>query len=123
MQKYINVSVKFVSMAHKIAVEHHRYKRKLKGDIPSKDYHKNFVDKVIYVFVFLIPALATEQVWRIWRYKEASGVSLVAWIVFTVNSSVWLYYGILHKEKPIIISSILWLFVDLGIVAGVLVYG
>ena len=110
-------------MVHKIVGEQHVHKRKKKGSFPDKDPHKRLVDRIIYIFVFLVPALATEQIWKIWRYKEASGVSLVAWIVFTVNSSVWLWYGILHREKPIIISSALWIIVDLFIVVGVIVYG
>lgn len=42
------------------------------------------------------------QVYTIWQNKDASGVSSLSWGYYSVFSTVLLFYGIVHQEKPII---------------------
>ena len=84
---------------------------------------KKFIDKLIYIFVFGVPILTIPQITKIWFGQNASGVSLIAWTTYMVSSVVWLFYGIAHKEKPIIISGAIWIVLDLFIVVGIVLYG
>jgi len=43
------------------------------------------------------------QVVQIWRSKSAKDVSLPAFVAFTLGVGLWLAYGILKQEPPIII--------------------
>ena len=42
---------------------------------------------------------------------------------FVVVAVFWLMYGLLHKEKPLIMTYILWIVLQGIVVAGVVVYG
>ena len=62
------------------------------------------------------------QVTTIWIDKNAGGVSLITWSTYFVTSIFWLTYGILHKEKPIIVTYIAWLFLDAAVAIGAFIY-
>ena len=48
---------------------------------------------------------------------------MVTWSGFVVVAVFWLMYGLLHKEKPLIMTYILWIVLQGIVVAGVVVYG
>ena len=90
---------------------------------PAKNKKIRLLDKIIYVVGVLGPVMTLPQVIKIFVLKDASGVSFASWFAYTIFSSVWLYYGTVHKEKPIIISNALWVLAELLIVIEVLIYG
>ena len=63
------------------------------------------------------------QVAKIWLEKSAAGISIVAWATYAVSSVIWAVYWIMHKDKPIAISSIMFVVVNLLVVIGALIYG
>jgi uncharacterized protein with PQ loop repeat len=65
-----------------------------------------------------IPQLTT-----IWIDKHVSGVSVITWIGFLLGSSFWLCYGVVHKEKPIILTNGLYVIIQFFIVLGLFLYG
>lgn len=102
-------------------VLHHLHKRKR---IQVKDEPwKRILDKLIYMVAFTGPIMTLPQIIKIWGEKSAAGVSVASWTTFSVLSVFWLIYGVVHKEKPIIISSTLWFILDTFIVVGTLMYG
>lgn len=56
------------------------------------------------------------QVVKIWRSKSADDVSLATFIAFAVGVALWLAYGILRQEPPII----LWNAVTLVLAGAIL---
>jgi uncharacterized protein with PQ loop repeat len=71
----------------------------------------------------LIGSLVTlPQVLEIWVHHNASGVSLFSWVGYTLGALMWLMYGIIHKERPIIFAYILGLPMALAIVVGILIF-
>lgn len=64
-----------------------------------------------------------DQVRLVWAEQTASGVSLPAWSFYTLSAVVWLCYGLVHRERIIIVVNSL-AFVTNGLVAlGVVLYG
>ena len=107
---------------------HHFQKRKRTSNRGSEtgqqhDKLRMTVDKMIYVVVFLAPALTIPQVLDIWVGKDASGVSGFTWATYIFTDIFWLVYGFLHREKPIILSSVIWISMQILIVVGTLLYG
>ena len=96
---------------------HHFVKRK------KELKFKRIFDKLIYVVGIFGPLMTLPQVMKIWINHQVAGVSIVTWVGYSVNSFFWLGYGIIHKEKPIIINYILWLILNISVVIGVLIYG
>jgi len=90
---------------------------------PHPDKLKRFFDKVIYFVVILGPIMNLPQLFKIWIYQNATGVSLVSWIGFTIFSIIWLIYGILHKEKPIIFMNLFLMVIQAFIALGTFLYG
>ncbi|MBT4650943.1 hypothetical protein HOC13_00270 [Candidatus Woesearchaeota archaeon] len=104
----------------------HLHKRKRKHQKLENFPHPNkgvrLLDKFILVIALLGPVMNVPQVFKIFYYQNPSGVSALTFTLLAVLNIPWLAYGFVHKEKPIILSSALWLITNLIIVSGVLVY-
>ena len=106
---------------------HHFHRRKRAyishEQYPHPDKWKRLMDKLVYIVGILGPVMTIPQVMKIWLEKNAAGISLATWIIYTLSSLVWAVYGIMHKERPITISSLMFVIVNLLVVVGALVYG
>lgn len=80
-------------------------------------------DKIIYLAVIAAPIMNIPQLWKIWSERSASGVSIISWAAFSLISVMWLIYGILHKEKPVIVMNLALIFLQLSIAFGAYLYG
>jgi uncharacterized protein with PQ loop repeat len=103
----------------------HRRKRvhKKLEKYPSSNKLIGLIDKLVYIVIATGLIMTIPQVFKIWVDKNASGVSIVSWSAYLVISFFWLAYGFVHKEKPIIISNILWILMYFFIILGVWLYG
>ena len=57
------------------------------------------------------------QVLKIWRTKSAKDISLRTYIAFSLGVAMWLVYGILKQEPPIILWNAVTLVLAIAIVA------
>jgi uncharacterized protein with PQ loop repeat len=87
-----------------------------------KKAEKDFVNKIIYVVAIAGPLMTIPQILKIFLEKNAAGVSLTTWSAYIVLGFFWLSYGIMHKEKPIIITNTLWIIIEVIIVMGIIMY-
>jgi uncharacterized protein with PQ loop repeat len=103
----------------------HRRKRIHQGHepYPHPDRRKRFMDRMIYVAGALAPLVGIFQAHQIWASQNAAGVSLFSWSLFALFALIWMIYGVMHKEKPIILTYAMWIVVDIFIVSGILMYG
>lgn len=90
---------------------------------PHHEKWKRFVDKAIYVAIIFGLVMTIPQVTRIWFEKNAAGVSVLSWSAYMLIAIFWLMYGFIHQEKPIIVTNILWILMDIFIVVGIFIYG
>ncbi len=108
-------------------VVHHYHKRKRIHEkheqYPNPDKYKRSMDKLIYIIAILFPIMLIPQVLKIWIMKTAEGLSLITWISYVVFTIFWIIYGFLHKEKPIIITNLLFLVLHSLIMIGIIIYG
>jgi hypothetical protein len=81
------------------------------------------MDMLAYGVSFLSLAFTTNQLWIIWVDHIASGISVLAWIFYTLSGIVWFLYGLLHRDRVISITNFLWALFAFFIVIGVLIYG
>lgn len=92
-------------------------------EFPHPNKFKRFMDKAIFAIGLIGPIMTIPQLLTIWLTHSASGISLVTWCAYCFTAFFWLMYGILHKEKPIIITYSAFLIVDLLVVLGTAIYG
>jgi uncharacterized protein with PQ loop repeat len=109
-----NIGLHHLSRRKRIHLKHEPY--------PSPDRIKRFFDYMIYIVVFGGIIMTIPQVLKIWIDKNAAGLSLVTWISYLLFSFVWFFYGVVHKERPIIIGNFFWILLDLLIVIGTILY-
>jgi MtN3 and saliva related transmembrane protein len=55
------------------------------------------------------------QAWRSWRTRNLSGVSLAMYSFFTLGVFLWLIYGILLSQWPIIVANAITFVLSCGI--------
>jgi MtN3 and saliva related transmembrane protein len=63
------------------------------------------------------------QAWRTWRTRDVSGISLTMYAVFTVGVGLWLIYGFLLGEMPLIAANAITFTLALLILAMRIRYG
>lgn len=45
------------------------------------------------------------QVWQIWKTRDVSAISLPTYLIITFGIGLWLIYGILRGDMPIIVAN------------------
>ncbi len=110
-------------MVHDSHGLHHFHKKKSRPNHEPHPKFKKFIDKGIYAVGVFGPIMTVPQVIKIWVEQNAAGVSVVSWASYLLAAVFWLVYGIVHREKPIIFTHILWIILELLVVIGVLRYG
>lgn|GEM_PF-387219 len=78
------------------------------------------MDKSAYLMGAVTVAVNLPQLFTIWTTLDVRGVSLISWIGFLLGSFFWLFYGIFHREKPIVIINGSLIIVQGLIVTGLL---
>ncbi len=63
------------------------------------------------------------QAWRTWRTRDVSGISLVMYAVFTVGVGLWLVYGLMLGEMPLIVANAITFTLALMILGMRICYG
>jgi uncharacterized protein with PQ loop repeat len=106
---------------------HHQHLRKriIKNNesYPSPNRLVHFVDSLIYIAGIIGPLVSIPQLMDIWIDKNAGGISVFTWIGYCVLTFIWLVYGYVHHEKPIIITQYIWLFINIAVTIGAILYG
>lgn len=82
----------------------------------------NPIDTIGSLAAILTTASFVPQVWKTFRTRDVSGISLVMYSLFTVGVALWLVYGILIMAWPIIIANVITTSLALMILAMKLRY-
>lgn len=98
---------------------HHAVKTHKHGKSGKKNLI-TFIDKSAYLMGALTVAVNIPQLVSVWTAPDTGGVSLISWTGFLLASCFWLYYGILHREKPIIAINGMLIVVQFLIVVGII---
>jgi uncharacterized protein with PQ loop repeat len=100
-----------------LPLKHIYHKKRLQR---PKKYKYTFFDRFIYLIAFAGPVMTIPQIYDIWVTKQLA-VNAVTWSGYLVIGIVWLGYGIVHKEKPIIYSNLLGIITTGLVVLGAIV--
>ena len=89
---------------------------------PSDSPLRRVFDKLMYVLALTAPMALLPQVLHIYSQQNAAGLIPHTWIIFIFGHTLWIVYGTLHKEIPIIISHFLVLCLNVAILVGIYLY-
>lgn len=89
---------------------------------PHPQKFKRDYDRFIYVVVILAPLTNIPQFLKVWIERDVSGVSALSWFLFSGISVTWLIYGILHKDKHVILMNTALMIMQALIAIGALIH-
>ena len=89
---------------------------------PSPNKKVRFLDKIVMVVAIFSPLATLPQLYKIWVEKLVSGVSLFTWSMYFIFTIPLFAYGIVHKDKPIIVMYLLWLIIGALVVMGLVMF-
>lgn len=101
----------------------HHHQKARKALVVKKQTKPLLVDRATYLVAAIEPIITLPQLYLIFRDKTAAGIALSSWVGYQIFTIVWLWYGIVHKEKVIIFYQTCWLFLQSAIIFGGLLYG
>lgn len=81
-----------------------------------------FINRSVYVVGILGILVIIPQILKIWVDKNTNGVSLFTWVGFLIASLFWLFYGLIHKVKPIIVVNMAAIIADLLVIGGLILF-
>lgn len=83
---------------------------------------KEFFDYIVYFFTIATPLFELPQALAIYINRSAEDVSLLTWGFFLLDNLVWIIYAIKRRVAPLLITTILYLLIEIIIVVGILLY-
>src|SRR5690349_16900912 len=90
------------------------------GMMQSKARH--VLDKIVLAVAICAPLVTIPQIYKLYRYRSAAGISTLSWYLYIVCAIPWLLYGIVHRDRRIITSTTLWLVFDIWVVVLATMY-
>ncbi len=67
------------------------------------------------------PLMTVPQIYDLYGPHGSKGVSATTWLLYLAASIMWLLYGIKCRNKPLIISGVLWVIAESLVVVGVFI--
>jgi len=91
--------------------------------LKPKQKRQSFLDKIIVIAAIAEPLCMLPQIIGIFRYKNASGISIFTWIGFDLLTMIWIWYAIVNKQKMVLLYQSLFCIFDTLLIVGAIVYG
>lgn len=83
----------------------------------SSKQPKQLLDYICYTIAFVGPVMTVPQIYDIW-IRHDYGINVITWGSFMLFAAIWLYYGIVHRARPVVVSNLLWLLAEGLVVLG-----
>lgn len=88
----------------------------------SKGKFARYFSNYMFIIAIIVPLMTIPQAIKIWAFKSAEDVSLITWIAFLISAISWLIHSIIHKDRVLMINSILWVVLESIVIIGVVIY-
>ena len=81
------------------------------------------MDKAVLLAGIAGPLMVIPQIMKIYGTHTATGVSELSWFAFAVFDIPFIVYGFVHRERPIVVTYILFFVMNLMVAFGAVLYG
>jgi len=82
----------------------------------------NFIDIIGLLAGICVTISVIPQIIKVWKTKKVKQISLLTFSVLTFGIAVWIVYGILKNDFPIILTNSISLFLNLIMVYFLIYY-
>ncbi len=101
-------------MSHLYKKHHLRFRAK---------QQRKIADRLTLLAAIGGPLFTLPQAVKAFAPENGSAIALSTWIAYNVLSVVWIYYGVVHKERLIIVTQSLYMVVQTMVIVGALQHG
>lgn len=77
------------------------------------------IARVTVVVAVVGPLMTLPQIYNVWVRGQTAGVSVVTWSLYTACAAIWIAYGASIRDRPLVISNVLWFLLDGAVVLAV----
>lgn len=88
----------------------------------TKKQKQLIIKRAVLAVAIIEPLTTLPQAYEIWVNQSTEGVSTFTWTMYFAGAVIWLSYGLQIKDKPLIISSTLWVITEFSVVLGLVLY-
>jgi MtN3 and saliva related transmembrane protein len=92
-------------------------------EVSSKTKHLIYYERYMMTVGILGQLLFYTQGLKIFLTKSATDVSIIGFLLGLISVSSWLIYGVLIKNKVLVLSNIFAVIGALFVIVGILVHG
>jgi len=90
---------------------------------PARSAWKRGLDRTVLTVGIIGPLASVPQILKIYLLQDATGISIISWSVWALLDIPWIVYGVVHHERPIVVTYFLWFLVNILVSVGAMVYG
>lgn len=90
---------------------------------PKESLQKTFINRIIFVVAALQPLGTIPQIVTVYKNHNATSIAISSWLLYVIFDLLWLWYGIVNKQKAIIVSAILFTALEGTVAVGGFLYG
>lgn len=80
------------------------------------------IDFLIYIAAFVGPLVLLPQVFTLFVTQETAGLFLPTWAMLGLLNGLWILYGRVHRERPIVITNAALMVLNFSMVVGILLF-
>ncbi|QQG37780.1 MAG: hypothetical protein HYS26_04120 [Candidatus Kaiserbacteria bacterium] len=86
-------------------------------------YWIRILDRLVLFVGIVGPLTALPQILKIYILNDATGVSVLSWLIPALLDLPWILYGVVHRDRQITVAYSLWLLVNVLVVFGAVTHG
>lgn len=101
----------------------HKHKAVRKVIAIKKTDKPKLIDRLVYLVAIVEPLFSLPQAYQIYHARAAANVSVLSWLGFECMTLIWLWYGLVHRDKTILIYQGLFFVIDGAVLVGAIYYG
>lgn len=101
-------------------------RKRIMGNIepfPARTTWKRVLDRVVLSVGVIGPLASIPQVAKIYLLHDAQGISAISWGAWALMNIPWVMYGLVHRERPLVITYSLWFVINSSVFIGAIMYG
>lgn len=83
---------------------------------------RRVIDNLMILVGVIASLSSAPQLVKNWQIHDASGVSLITYLIALGSVAVWFFYGLYIKNRPLIYTSAVSIVIISGVVWQILVY-
>lgn len=81
-----------------------------------------FIDVLGFFAGICVTVSVIPQIWKVWKTKKVKDISLLTFSILTFGVALWVVYGVLKNDLPIIVTNSISLTLNLLMVYFIVYY-